>query len=369
MNNGPLSDIRIIEIEGIGPGPFCGMHFADLGADVILIERNTRQSNSEGIHTVGIMKRGKRSIVLDLKDPQDVVVALELISTADGLIEGMRPGVMERLGLGPDVCLSRNPRLVYGRVTGWGQTGPLSQAAGHDLNYVGVSSAAWYSSPAGQAPTPPPSLVGDIGGGAHYLMIGLLAGILNARKTGEGDIVDAAMVDGSAHMMNLLYELKPNKSMHNERGKSILDGSHWCRAYICADGLYISIACVEEKFYREFLRLMGLQNVPLFEDQFNTALWPKQAARLTEIFVTKTRAEWCTILEGTDACFGPILSPDEAPSHPHNVARGLFDQNAGYLQAKAAPRFQKSKTRDITTSPSRGEHTLQIIRELNSSKV
>lgn len=221
---GPLSGIRVIEIEGIGPGPFCGMHFADLGADVILVQRKNAPGNVVKNAQSGIIKRGKRSIALDLKDPADLEIALNLIATADALIEGMRPGVMERLGLSPDVCLERNKKLVYGRITGWGQSGPLAHAAGHDLNYAAVSSAAWYAGTTDTAPTPPPTLVADIGGGAHYLMIGLLAGIIKARSSGQGDVVDAAMVDGSAHMMNLLLDNIPSGLMRIDRGQSLLDG-------------------------------------------------------------------------------------------------------------------------------------------------
>ena len=364
MPKGPLNGIRIVELEGIGTVPFCGMHFADLGADVILVERKSLGSNPIADKGAGITKRGKRSIALDLKDPEDISIALDLISGADALIEGMRPGVTERLGLGPDVCLERNPRLVYGRVTGWGQTGPLAHAAGHDLNYIGLSSAAWYASPPGQPQCPPPTLIGDIGGGAHYLMIGVLAGILQARVTGKGDVVDAAMVDGSAHMMNLLFDLRPIGLFHNERGKSLLDGPHWYAAYVCADGKYISLGALETKFYQEFLKLMDLDEDPLFKDQYDASAWPAQAERLKSIFASRTRGQWRDLLEGTDACFAPILDPDEAAAHPHNVARAVFDTGAGHLQANVAPRFRSMATITPPSSPRPGEHTEEILREL-----
>ncbi|MBV8667371.1 MAG: CoA transferase, partial [Burkholderiaceae bacterium] len=244
-----LKGIKVIEIAGIGPGPFCGMLLADLGADVIVIER----PGGGELQTAGITRRGKRSVALDLKSPESIETVLRLIEGADALIEGMRPGVMERLGLGPEVCLARNPRLVYGRMTGWGQQGPLAQAAGHDNNYIALSGALWYAGEAGQPPVAPPTLVGDLGGGALYLAIGLLSGILNVRNGGQGQVVDAAIVDGSAHLMNLMLDLAAAGLGHEQRGASLLDGPHWYATYRCADGRDITVGALEPKFYQLLL--------------------------------------------------------------------------------------------------------------------
>ena len=255
-----LQGIRIVEIEGLGPGPFAAMMLADLGADVVVVHRKSG-SSAPGAPQSNPLDRGKRAIALDLKDPGDLQVVRQLVSRADGLIEGFRPGVMERLGLGPADCQALNPKLVYGRMTGWGQTGPRAQEAGHDLNYVSLSGAAWYASDAGQAPFTPPTLVGDIGGGALYLVAGMLAGIIRAGRSGQGTVVDAAIVDGSAHMMNLLMSLGASGGLSMQRGQSILDGPHWSRAYACADGGWISVQCLEPKFYATFLETLGLQHV------------------------------------------------------------------------------------------------------------
>jgi acetyl-CoA hydrolase len=354
-------------MKGIGPGPFCGMHFADLGADVIVVDRPV-PADPVSANLKGILDRGKRSIILDMKNEQDVETVLKLIETADGLIEGMRPGVMERLGLGPDVCMARNPKLVYGRLTGWGQDGPLAKFAGHDLNYAGLSSAAFYSSPVGQPPVPTPTMLADIGGGAHYLMIGMLAALLQVKSTGKGDVIDVAMIDGSSHMMNLLFELTAGGMMSaEERGKGFLDGPHWYRTYECSDGKYISVGCLEPKFYAIFLNLMGLDNDPAYAKQFDATTWPDLIQRLTDVFLTKPLASWCEVLEGTDACVAPVLSPKEALEHPHMKARDNLDTSHGYIQAKGAPQF-KSFTRPTPPSPPKpGEHTDAVLDELNKT--
>ena len=366
MSKGPLQGIRIVEIEGIGPAPFCGMHLADLGADVVLIERKTKGSDPGSTLPVGILKRGKRSIALDLKDSEDRAVALDLIATADALIEGMRPGVMERLGLGPEVCLGRNPQLVFGRMTGWGQAGPLAQAAGHDINYVSVSSAAWFASPTGTRSLPPPGLVGDIGGGANYLTIGILAGILKARATGEGDVIDAAIVDGSAHMMNLIFDLLPSGMMQAERGRGFLDDSPWYSSYRCADGRDITLGALEPKFYAELLQRLGLTGDPDFEDQYDRDSWSKQSEKFRALFATEPSAYWQDLLEGTDACFGLVESPISAPLHPHNLSRGIFENSQGYVQAVPAPRFQSNVQAIPGPAPEHGQHQQELLKELKT---
>mgnify|MGYP003627415455 FL=1 len=368
MVQGPLSGIRIIEMEGIGPGPFSGMHLADLGADVVLIERKEKGSNPGSTMPIGILKRGKRSIALDLKNSDDQELLMNLIEGADALIEGMRPGVMERLNLGPDACMKRNPRLVYGRITGWGQDGPLAQAAGHDLNYVAVSSAMWYASPAGGKPLPPPGLVGDVGGGANYLTIGLLAGIIRARTTGKGDVIDAAIVDGSAHMMNLVFDLLPKGLMQPERGQSALDGAPWYNSYRCADGRYITLGSLEPKFYSVLLDLLNLTDDPVYEHQFDKNAWANQAKRLSDLFASQPSAHWCELLEGSDACFGLVTSPTDAADHPHNKERGIFDDSLGFRQAIAAPRFASVSNDFLGEAPLHNEHRQELIDEMVSEQ-
>jgi acetyl-CoA hydrolase len=300
---------------------------------------------------------------VDLKSAQGVQVVLQLVARADCLVEGMRPGVMERLGLGPDACLARNSRLVYGRMTGWGQTGPLAFAAGHDLNYLALSGALWYASPAGTPPFTPPTVVGDVAGGALYLTIGLLAGILNARATGHGQVVDAAIVDGAAHMLNLLLALRASGNLEIERGASLIDGSHWSGTYRCADGRFVAVQSLEPRFYAVLLERLGLAADPDFARQYDPRSWPRARQRLAELFATRPREEWCALLEGTDACFAPVLDPEEASLHPHNVAREVFSTRDGMLQADPAPRFSKSPRPPHRPIPARGEHTIEVLRQ------
>lgn len=336
--SGPLAGIRVVEIAGIGPAPFCGMMLADLGADVVIIDRVEPNPENLDVGDAAIANRGKRSIAVDLKNPDDVATVRDLIAHAHALIEGMRPGVMERLGLGPDVCLHRNPALVYGRMTGWGQSGPLAHAAGHDINYLALSGALWYSSLPGDLPFSPPSVIGDVGGGALYLTVGVLAGIMSARATGKGQVVDAAIVDGSAHMMNLLLGLKAAGMFVSERGRSILDGPHWYRTYRCSDGKFVSVGALEPKFYALLRERLGLAEDPDFANGHHPATWERNSERLADLFGSRPRDTWCALLEGTDACFAPVLDPDEAARHPHNIARGVFSTE-GVLQAAPAPRF------------------------------
>ncbi|ODA96381.1 CoA-transferase [Mesorhizobium sp. SEMIA 3007] len=357
-----LKGTRIVEIEALGPAPFAGMLLADLGADVIVVHR--KQAPMPGLPERSLLDRGKRSIALDLRDAGNVAVLMRLIATADGLIEGFRPGVMERLGLGPDACLAVNPKLVYGRMTGWGQDGPLAGTAGHDMNYTGVSGALWYASLPGEPPMAPPTLTGDIGGGALYLVIGMLAAIMNARAGGQGTVVDAAIVDGSAHMMNLLMVLGQSGGLVAERGQSLLDGPHWCRVYRTADGGFISVQCIEPKFYALFLDRLGLAADPQFAKQFDRDLWPELGNRLAAIFAAKPRDEWTSLFEGSDACVSPVLSPWEAARHPHMAARGSWLAVDGVLQAAAAPRFSGWAQKTPTKGPARDEHGAEIRAEL-----
>lgn len=359
-----LSGIRIVEICGIGPGPFCAMHLADLGADVIAVERFV--PGAEGAPGEGsVLNRGKRSVVADLKTPEGRDLVLQLIEDADALIEGMRPGVMERLGLGPDACHQRNPRLVYGRMTGWGQSGPMAQAAGHDNNYISLSGALYYNGAPAEPPSSAITLVGDIGGGALYLAVGLLSGILNARATGKGTVVDAAIVDGSAHMLQLLLATGKKGFITGTRGQNIHDSSHFYATYRCADGHFVTLGSIEPQFYTLLLQKLGVADDPRFARQWDRARWPELHHHFTELFASRTRAEWCALLENTDVCFGPVLSPEEAAQHPHNVARGVYVESDGLLQAAPAPRFD-GKARQPGDIPKRGQHTADIAATLGN---
>lgn len=354
-----LSGLKVVEFEGLGPGPFCGMLLADLGADVILIER----SGAAAAGPAAIFKRGKRSIVLDLKNERQRDAALEIVAGADALIEGLRPGVMERLGLGPQEARARNKKLVYGRLTGWGQTGPLSAAAGHDVNYAALTGALWHAGAAGDAPVPPPTLVGDVGGGALYLAVGILAGVMRARETGEGTVVDAAIVDGAAHMMNLLFSLRAAGGLPEERGQSMLDGAPFYDVYECADGGWISLGPLEPKFYAELLQRLDLAGDPDFANQYDQSKWPALKERLRDLFKSEPREHWTRLLHGTDVCFAPVLSPSEALRDPHMQARGVLREIDGVLQAAAAPRFAEAPPADPGAIPQPGEHAEEILKE------
>jgi len=365
MTLNPLDGIKIIEIQGIGPAPFCGMMLADMGAEVIVIERTG--DLAEPITEFGdndILKRGKQSIALNLKDPKGTEIVLKLIESADGLIEGMRPGVMEKLGLGPDHCLKINPRLVFGRVTGWGQSGPLALKAGHDINYISLSGANYLAGHKGETPFSPPSLIGDIGGGALYLVTGMLAGILSAKTTGKGQVIDAAIVDGTANMMNLMLSLSNSTNIPMERGESILNGPHWFDTYKCKCGGYISLGSVEVKFYKGLLQVLSLENNPVFQDQYDPSQWADQKKQLTKVFEEKNRDDWNQIFEEVDICFAPVLSPKEATKHPHNLHREYFYKNTEKLEAAPAPRFSNSP--DLKPAPpvSKGTHSNKILEKL-----
>ncbi|MDF1609002.1 CaiB/BaiF CoA-transferase family protein [Hoeflea sp. YIM 152468] len=360
-----LQGLRIIEIEALGPAPFAGMLLADLGADVIVVHRKTARP-APGMPDRSVLDRGKRSIELDLKATEDVMALKALARRSEALIEGFRPGVMERLGLGPVDLQSVNPDLVYGRMTGWGQTGPRAQTAGHDLNYISVSGAAWYASNAGEPPFTPPTLVGDIGGGALYLVAGILAGVLAARAGRGGTVVDAAIVDGSAHMMNLLMALAQTGGLSMARSKSLLDGPHWSRCYACADGGYMSVQCLEPKFYAEFLSCLGLGDDPDFASQFEPESWPRQTALMAGIFARHPRSHWEAVFAGSDACVAPTLDPRQSAAEPHMAARGVWQTIDGVLQAAPAPRFSTQPEAAPRAIPVRGQHTDAILDWLKS---
>ena len=362
---GVLSGLRVVEIAGLGPAPFCGMLLADMGADVVLVERaGARGGDPLSLGRNAIVNRGKRSIALDLKDPAAIDAVLRLVDGADALVEGMRPGVMERLGLGPDACLARNPRLVYGRMTGWGQDGPLAQAAGHDINYIALSGALWFSGAPGTPPTAPPTLVGDLGGGALYLAVGLLAALLSARTTGVGQVIDAAIVDGSANLMNLLLSVHAAGQQPFERGQGMLDGPHWYGSYACSDGHYVSIGALEPQFNALLFARLGLADDPDFRNAYDARRWPRLRERLAALFATQPRAHWVALLEGSDACFAPVLTAREALAHPHMAARGVYAERDGVLQAAPAPRFSATPSAVPGAVPACGEHGADILRSV-----
>ncbi len=342
--SGPLAGVKVVEIAGIGPGPLAAMFLADLGATVIRVDR--KEPSGLGAprpvrFDLGL--RNRHSIRVDLKDPAAVEMVLELIAQADALIEGFRPGVMERLGLGPDACLAHNPRLVYGRVTGWGQNGPLAQVAGHDLNYIAITGALHVMGRAGQSPTPPLNVLGDYAGGSLYLAFGLLAAILEARASGQGQVVDAAMVDGVASLMTVTMSLHAAGMLGKERGTNLLDtGAHFYEVYECADGKYVSVAPIEGKFYRLLLEKLELQDHPLLRQQMDQARWPEAKQVLAETFRQRTRDAWTQLLGDLDVCVAPVLDFDEAPSHPHIRARGTLTEIDGVVQPAPGPRFSRT---------------------------
>ncbi len=363
---GPLEGKRIIEIGGLGPGPFCGMMLADMGAEVILVERREDAGTapeSAANSTYMTLNRGKKSIALDLKQADATDIVLRLVKDADGLIEGFRPGVMERLGLGPEVCLEANPGLVYGRITGWGQHGPLSQAAGHDLNYIALSGALHYGGRSDAPPSAPPTIVGDIGGGAMVLAIGMLGAMINAQSTGRGQVIDAAITDGSALETAIMYAMYEAGHWNGARQSNLLDGAtHWYDCYECADGKYVSVGAIEPRFYALLLKKLGLEDDEDFARQYDADSWPGLKKRFVEIFKSRPRKDWCELLEGSDACFAPVLDFDEAPQHPHNMERGTFTSIAGVTQPAPAPRFSKTPSEISGPPPSNGQDTDDVLR-------
>ena len=340
MAEGPLNGVKVVEFAGIGPGPFCGMLLSDLGADVIRIDRigGPRGGSRPAADRFSVTQRGRRSIAFDLKSPAAIEACLKLLERADVVFEGFRPGVMERLGLGPEVALKRNPKLVYGRMTGWGQTGPLAKAAGHDINYIALTGAL-HAIGTGDKPVPPLNLVGDFGGGALYLAFGMLAAVIHARATGEGQVVDAAMTDGAASLLSMFYGFRALGMWSGERRDNMLDGgAHFYDTYKCADGKWIALGSIEPQFYALLVEKAGLSD-PAFQQQMNRAEWPALTDKLAAVIAGRTRDDWCAIMEGTDICFAPVLDFDEAPKHPHNVARETFVEIEGVTQPAPAPRF------------------------------
>ena len=359
---GPLTGMKVVELAGIGPGPMCAMLLADLGAEVIRIDRlEATDLGIERDRQYNLLNRSRRSIAVDLKQPGAAETVLRLIDQADALIEGFRPGVMEKLGLGPDVCLARNPRLVYGRMTGWGQEGPHAHAAGHDINYIALTGALHAIGSDGGPPVPPLNLVGDFGGGAMYLAFGICAGLVESLRSGKGQVVDAAMTDGASSLMTAVYGLFASGMVTNERGRNVLDsGAHFYGVYTCADGRYVSIGSIEGKFYDELLQKTGLTEADL-PNRMDRDHWRANKARLAEVFLTKTRDEWTEIMEGSDICFAPVLDLDEAPLHPHNAKRGTFVDYDGVIQPAPAPRFSRTPGEIQRPPADRGQHTTETL--------
>lgn len=356
--SGPLKGVRVVEFAGLGPGPFCGMLLSDLGADVIRIDRR----DAKPARPYHVTHRGRRSVALNLKDPRATELCLELMSRAEIVFEGFRPGVMERLGLGPDVALKRNPRLVYGRMTGWGQDGPLAQAAGHDINYIAITGAL-HAIGTKERPVPPLNLIGDFGGGSLYLALGLLSALLHARATGQGQVVDAAMVDGAASLMSYFFGFRAEGVHSAERASNRLDGgAPFYDVYQCADGQWVALGSIEPQFYALLREKAGLSD-PAFDAQMDRSRWPELKAKVAEAIARKTRSEWCALMEGSDVCFAPVLELGEAPLHPHNVARNAFVTVDGVVQPAPAPRFSATPGAVQGPPPGIGAHNVSSLED------
>jgi alpha-methylacyl-CoA racemase len=364
---GPLEGHRIIEIASIGPGPYCAMLLADMGAEVVRVVRPGHVPLVKGF-ALDLLNRNRRSIYLDLKHGQAVAALLRMVERADGLIEGFRPGVMERLGLGPEICLERNPRLVYGRMTGYGQDGPLAQTAGHDINYIALAGVLAHIGRCGGPPVPPLNLVADFGGGGLLLAFGMVCALLERLRSHRGQVVDAAMVDGANSLMTLMHGAQHAGFWHEERGTNLLDGgAPFYDVYETADGGYVSIGAIEPQFYAQLLKLTGLDREEL-PPQFDREGWPVIRERLTQVFRSRTRDEWCEIMEGTDACFAPVLSMTEARDHPHNRARGAFVELEGIPQPRPAPRFSRTDARLRRPPAPAGAHTAEVLADWGFSE-
>jgi alpha-methylacyl-CoA racemase len=354
---GPLQGFRIIELAGIGPGPFCGMMLSDMGAEVIRIDRLRPGAKAPK----DVLARNRRAIAVDLKSPEGVEAVLKLVETADALFEGFRPGVTERLGLGPDDCLARNEKLVYGRMTGWGQDGPLAHAAGHDINYIALTGALHAIGRPGERPVPPLNLVGDFGGGGMLLAFGLVCALLEAQKSGKGQVVDAAMVDGAASLMAMFFTMGANGAFRDQRGTNMLDGgAHFYDTYETSDGKAICIGSIEPQFYALLVEKGGL-DPERFSAQMDMTQWPAFKDELIEVFKSKSQAEWCEIMEGTDVCFAPVLSIFEAPDHPHNKARNAFVEIDGVVQPAPSPRFSRTGAEISHAARAPGEDTEAVL--------
>lgn len=361
---GPLAGLKVIEVGGVGPAPFCAMLLADLGADVIRIDRKDPSESGLPVdRRFEVMFRSRRSVALDLKKPEAVEIVKQLVGQSDILIEGFRPGVMERLGLGPETCLERNPRLVYGRMTGWGQSGPLAQAPGHDLNYIALTGALHAIGHKDGPPEIPLNLIGDFGGGAMYLAFGVMCALHEAKASGKGQVVDAAMIDGSTSLMTMIYGLLAAGYWTDERGANRLDsGAPFYGVYETRDGRHVALGATEARFYAAALQVLGLHgnNLP---DQHDKSSWPMMKAAIAEAFRTKTRDEWCAAFDGIETCFSPVLSLAEAPTAPHQVARGNFIESDGVLQPAPAPRFSRTQASTPQPPAKIGEHTEEVLQE------
>ncbi|MBV1930542.1 MAG: CoA transferase [Porticoccaceae bacterium] len=363
---GPLKGVKIIEIAGIGPVPHAGMMLADMGAEVIRVDRAVGMAGSLAMdRPFDILGRGRKSIRVNLKDPEGIEVVYRLMETADAVLEGFRPGVMERLGLGPDEVLARCPQIVYARMTGWGQEGPLANTVGHDINYIALGGVLGAIGPKDEKPTIPLNLVGDFGGGGMLLWGGVMGGIIESMKSGKGQVVDVAMLDGAAILMAANYGMHAQGLWSEGRGTNFIDGgSHFYQTYECSDGEYISVGAFEPQFYADLMKRGGFDaEDPLFKQQFNKENWPKCQEIVAAKFITKTRDEWTALLEQSDICFAPVLSMDEAPKHPHNVARKVFAERDGWMQPSPAPRFSRTVEEVQCPTPVSGVDTRQVLEE------
>jgi len=363
---GPLTGLRIVEFAGIGPGPFCGMMLADHGAQVIRIDRASgSRGGSSPVSRADVLARGRKSIALDLKNAEGVALARKLCATADGVIEGFRPGVMERLGLGPDELLGDNPKLVYGRMTGWGQTGPYAPFAGHDINYIALAGALAHFGREGEKPTPPINMVGDFGGGGMMLAFGMVSALLNVARGGKGQVIDAAMTDGTAVLMGMIHGMKNAGVWKEELGVNTLDtGAHFYDTYETADGKYVSIGSIEPQFYARLRELAGLTEDRDFDAQHDPSKWPTLKAKLTDLFKTRTRAEWDALMEHTDVCYAPVLTMSEAAEHPHNRAREAFVTIGDHVQPAPAPRYSETRPETPEPAPMPGDDSEEVLKDI-----
>ena len=356
---GPLNGFRIIELAGIGPGPFCGMMLSDMGAEVIRVDRIAKGVGAPK----DVLQRNRQSVAVDLKKPEGIEIVLKLVESADALFEGFRPGVTERLGLGPDECMARNEKLVYGRMTGWGQDGPLAQSAGHDINYIGLSGALHAIGEPGGKPVPPLNLIGDFGGGGMLLAYGLVCALLEAQKSGKGQVVDTAMVDGAASLMAMFFSMA-GRGFDDERGTNLLDGgSHFYNTYETKDGQHVCVGSIEPQFYQLLVEKAGV-DANRFGPQMDRDRWSGFKDELEDVFKMKTRGEWCEIMEGTDVCFAPVLSVFEAPAHPHNVHRGTFIEVDGVVQPSPSPRFSRTTAEISHAARAPGEDSTEVLSSI-----
>jgi alpha-methylacyl-CoA racemase len=365
---GPLEGVKILEIAGIGPGPFAAMMLSDMGADIIKIDRAGTVRPGKPAHPPrDVLGRGRRSLAVDLKNPEGIETVLKMVEQADVILEGFRPGVMERLGLGPEVCQARNPRIIFGRMTGWGQDGPMAKAAGHDINYIALTGALHSMGRAGEAPMPPLNLVGDFGGGGMLLAFGVVCAIVERATSGKGQVVDAAMVDGASALMAMVFGMQASGMWSDERGTNLLDtGAHFYEVFETKDSKFVSIGSIEPQFYALLLHHTGLEGETL-PAQMDSTQWVAMKARLAEIFKTKTRDEWTEIMEGTDVCFAPVLSMSEAPQHPHMKHRGTFIDIAGLTQPAPAPRFDRTVPQTPNPPAYAGQHTDEALESYGFS--